>query len=112
MRQQLEIPHYDLNEYKEMIKSALLIETFTFGPQRLMNLGDRLLIWHSLDLLGQKINLSDLEHSDNGNMFGTNEGDVVIIFINDMVYLYIDLGASDWGGPGMRKYSVLSLSSE
>ena len=65
-----------------------------------------LINWRFIDLQGHKLNLEQLEHNGNGNVFGSNLGDVFIVVAADVTLsLYIDVGPSEWG----RAFNVTAL---
>jgi len=65
--------------------------------------------WKFLDLQGRKLDPKNFEHNNNGNIFGSNLGDVFISVCNNgKPHLRIDIGSSDWG----RAYNVTLLFHE
>jgi hypothetical protein len=91
---------------------------YTLGEkQRLIIPGERI-YYHPVDLMGAELNLDDFEHNNNGDVFGTREGDVFTMLHEGEWYLNIDLGENplgvEWGMQEgeFRKYSTLLLDDE
>ena len=72
-----------------------------------------------VDLKGEELNLDDFDHNDNGNIYNTQKGDVLVKFVDGVgVEVMIDLGESPFGvefgfAEGeFRKYSYITLDDE
>jgi len=69
--------------------------------------------FQTVDLMGAQLDLADFEHNNNGNVFDSQEGDVLIRFDDDVEYLLIDLGENPEGTEwGLRKYYYTLLDDE
>ena len=77
---------------------------------------ERILYYQFKDLLNVKLDLENFPHNNNGNVFSSQEGDVLIVTQDGRRSLYIDLGPNvlmaemfDLPEGSMRKYHVLPL---
>ena len=98
------------------ITSILGVE-YVLGEIRYYTIRDeRVFYFQIMSLINLEIDLENFAHNDNGNAFGTQKGDMVIVTENGRRSLYIDLGPNDEMGEmfelpegSMRRYHVLPL---
>jgi len=76
-----------------------------------ISLGEQVVTWRFLRLQEYVLDINALSFSEVGNVFDTSLGDILIVRIDDMEFLYIDIGSGvdvGWSAQ-FRQYNVFPL---
>jgi hypothetical protein len=104
------ITPYEVTEInREAVAEFLGFDDFAIGDGFLFDSDGLHAIWCFIDILNNEFDISGLQYVDNGNIFGTQTGDIIYVFFNDAEYIFVDLGSAEQFGwtELHRMYSVV-----
>jgi hypothetical protein len=88
---------------------------YALGGEHTFTMPDgRILTWSFIDLLGNELALDSFQHNQNGNLFGSQTGDVLYVSIDGAGFMYIDLGSAEHLGLSAehRMYNVFPAQNK
>ena len=104
MHEKIDFPTIDM--------AVLGIGEYRLYEEQTFEIGDRIITWQFLDLLGHEIVLDDLITITADGLFGSQTGQAFYVFFDNLKYLYVDIGCGTDEGwaEGARRYFVLPIT--
>jgi hypothetical protein len=106
------ITDHEVIERDGDINIILGVDNYIVGEEKSVDLDVYIIKWRPVDLLGHELDLTDFTQSQVGNVFDSQTGDVLYVTIENLEFLFIDIGSAEHqgGSEQHRMYSIFSLN--
>jgi len=106
------ITSHEMLDFPAIDMAVLGIGEYRLYEEQTFEIGDRIITWQFLDLLGHEIELDDLITTRVDMLFDSQTGQVMYVSIDSMKYLFVDIGCGTDEGwfEGIRRYFVLPIT--